>query len=343
MEAKKSKGIREVDTKEHSKLFDSLLRKDERESESESFIARVKRTAAVLGIASMLYFTPNLNAQSGPLSSVDITWDDPDGRGVAYNLLRSQKDGGPFTLITPAPVEAMAYTDTNVQRCQIYYYAVIAINAQGVPSTRSAEAVIPGTTNTAILVPCRQPDLNLPTDVYPPSSSSGNTTVNITGTGFSPNAQIKFGYIPIPPDTDVVIDTSTDAKGNWLGSFHAPWSPGSYNVEAIDANGFFALGTLLVTTQQPTLKLPTKVSPPSSSSGNTKVSVTGAGFTPNTPIEFGYSPIPPYGNVLVNTISDAKGNWSGSFSAPWSTGSYKMIVIDTNGLSATGTLVVTTN
>jgi hypothetical protein len=74
--------------------------------------------------------------------------------------------------------------------------------------------------------------------------------------------------------------------------------------------------------------------------GTVKIKVSGTGFTPGSLVNFGYTPIPPYQNAIIAPTANSTGGWSGTFSAPWSAGSYSVVAIDSKGISATATLVV---
>src|ERR1700730_10766671 len=58
MEKQNAKSIREVGNKEKNRSFDGLRRRDENEKVSDFFVTKLKRTAAVVGLASALYFAP---------------------------------------------------------------------------------------------------------------------------------------------------------------------------------------------------------------------------------------------------------------------------------------------
>lgn len=236
---------------------------------------------------------------------------------------------------------------------------ITVTNAQTTSTTTSISTT---TTSIGTTIPCTTttiPYIILPESVKP-SNSSGNVKVQVSGFGFTPNVHLQFGYYPIPPYTDVLIDTNTGINGNWSASFPAPWGTRNYTMFAIDANGVNARANLVVsqsttsttetttsigttipcTTTIPYIILPTSVKP-SNSSGNVKVQVSGVGFAPNVHLQFGYYPIPPFTNVLIDTNTSTNGNWSASFPAPWGTGDYTMFAVDAKGTNARANLVVT--
>ena len=89
------------------------------------------------------------------------------------------------------------------------------------------------------------------------------------------------------------------------------------------------------------LQLPTSV-PMTTTKSSSIVSVSGSGFTPSTIVNLGYtSNFPPNADAIMSATTSSSGSWSGTFTAPWAAGSYKMIAIDAKGVSGTATLVVT--
>jgi Abnormal spindle-like microcephaly-assoc'd, ASPM-SPD-2-Hydin len=77
--------------------------------------------------------------------SVALSWN-PSGSGTAgYNVYVGPNPGGPYSKLTPAPVTASAYLDTNVLTGDSYYYVVTALNSANQESAHSSEvkAVIP--------------------------------------------------------------------------------------------------------------------------------------------------------------------------------------------------------
>jgi hypothetical protein len=77
--------------------------------------------------------------------SVSLTWTASTSTVVGYNVYRGSVSGGPYTLITSAPVAGTAYTDLTVQAGQTYFYVVTAVDASGNESVFSNEvsATIP--------------------------------------------------------------------------------------------------------------------------------------------------------------------------------------------------------
>ena len=78
--------------------------------------------------------------------SAALAWEaSTTGTVVGYNVYRSTTPGGPYSLVTVSPLSGLAYTDSNVQPGQTYYYVVTAIDGNGSSSIYSNEvsAVIP--------------------------------------------------------------------------------------------------------------------------------------------------------------------------------------------------------
>jgi fibronectin type 3 domain-containing protein len=77
--------------------------------------------------------------------TVALSWTASTSTVVGYNVYRSTTSGGPYTLLTNAPVAGTAYTDSTVQSGVTYFYVVTAVNSNGTESVYSNEstAVVP--------------------------------------------------------------------------------------------------------------------------------------------------------------------------------------------------------
>lgn len=78
--------------------------------------------------------------------SVDLSWIASTTSTVAgYNVYRSAISGGPYTMVSPAPVTSTIFSDLSVSAGSTYYYVVTAVDSAGVESSYSnqAGAVIP--------------------------------------------------------------------------------------------------------------------------------------------------------------------------------------------------------
>jgi len=77
--------------------------------------------------------------------SVALSWSASTSTVAGYNTYSSQVSGGPYTKLTGAPVAATAYTDSNVNAGQTYYFVVTSVDNNNVESAYSAEvsALVP--------------------------------------------------------------------------------------------------------------------------------------------------------------------------------------------------------
>ncbi len=77
--------------------------------------------------------------------SVSLSWDAGKDQVIGYNVYRSSKSGGPYTIMNNTLLAATDYADYAVDGGATYFYAVTAVNAQGQESSYSnkVKAVIP--------------------------------------------------------------------------------------------------------------------------------------------------------------------------------------------------------
>jgi hypothetical protein len=94
------------------------------------------------------------------------------------------------------------------------------------------------------------PTIVLPSTIYP-STSAGPFVVSVHGTGFTANSQLNFGYAPISSSQNIMITTTTDSTGSWSGTFNAPWTPNSYQMQGTDASGRTITVTMIVSPSPP--------------------------------------------------------------------------------------------
>jgi len=66
---------------------------------------------------------------------------------VGYNVYRGSQSGGPYSLLTPAPINALAYTDSAVISGSTYFYVVTTVgtNPPYNPVESLNSAVVSGT------------------------------------------------------------------------------------------------------------------------------------------------------------------------------------------------------
>lgn len=69
-----------------------------------------------------------MGVASGGAHFMALTWVASTSSGlVGYNVYRGSQSGGPYTLLTPTPINALAYTDNAVVSAQTYYYVITAV------------------------------------------------------------------------------------------------------------------------------------------------------------------------------------------------------------------------
>jgi Big-like domain-containing protein/ASPM-SPD-2-Hydin domain-containing protein/carboxypeptidase family protein len=80
-----------------------------------------------------------------PSHRADLSWIASTSTVVGYNVYRGSKSGGPYVLITSAPVVLTSYTDSTVLGGGTYFYVVTAVDGNSIESSFSneAQAVIP--------------------------------------------------------------------------------------------------------------------------------------------------------------------------------------------------------
>lgn len=61
--------------------------------------------------------------------SVALSWNPTSSGTTGYNVYVGSNSGGPYSRLTPTPVTASAYLDTNVVSGDSYYYVVTALNS----------------------------------------------------------------------------------------------------------------------------------------------------------------------------------------------------------------------
>jgi hypothetical protein len=74
--------------------------------------------------------------------SVSVTWNPSASSVAGYNVYRSEISGGPYTKLDSSVLAADAFTDTNVNAGQTYYYVVTAATAAGIESADSTQVSV---------------------------------------------------------------------------------------------------------------------------------------------------------------------------------------------------------
>lgn len=85
--------------------------------------------------------TSNTSTATASPPQVYLSWESSPGVVVGYRVYRSTVSGGPYPNYTTAPIPALNYTDTGVVAGATYYYVVTSIDASGVESIYSNQAV----------------------------------------------------------------------------------------------------------------------------------------------------------------------------------------------------------
>lgn len=83
----------------------------------------------------------NVSGPSNGAHSVSLNWIPNGSNAVGYNTYSSTTSGGPYVLLTNAPVTGTGYTDSTVQSGQRYFYVVTSVAANKTESVYSNEAV----------------------------------------------------------------------------------------------------------------------------------------------------------------------------------------------------------
>lgn len=79
---------------------------------------------------------------TGTAHTVTLNWTASVSAGVTgYRVYRSSVNGGPYTEITTAPITGTSFVDDVVQGGLTYYYVVTAVDASGLASPNSNQAV----------------------------------------------------------------------------------------------------------------------------------------------------------------------------------------------------------
>ncbi|MDD5590498.1 MAG: IPT/TIG domain-containing protein [Dehalococcoidales bacterium] len=142
-------------------------------------------------------------------------------------------------------------------------------------------------------------DTNLttePTLILNPSSGPINSTVSITGTGFSKSRTVTVRF-----DSNHVRTSATDAQGNFTDHFVVPSvKSGNYAVTADDGTTSDSTSFTVTTSMEIT---------PVNGNVGSYITVQGTGFTGVVTIKYDDS-------VLATTRADANGNFSIYFKAP---------------------------
>jgi fibronectin type 3 domain-containing protein len=77
--------------------------------------------------------------------SVTLGWNVGTTAVTGYNVYRSAVSGGPYTALTPSPINTTSYIDLAVQSGLTYFYVATSVDSTGGESTYAPEisATIP--------------------------------------------------------------------------------------------------------------------------------------------------------------------------------------------------------
>lgn len=86
-----------------------------------------------------------LSASTTGGHQVVLAWQASASKVVGYNVYRKTVSDSSYVLLNAQPITSLTYTDSTVQSGQTYYYAVTALDGNGVQSAFSNQgtAVIP--------------------------------------------------------------------------------------------------------------------------------------------------------------------------------------------------------
>jgi hypothetical protein len=142
-----------------------------------------------------------------------------------------------------------------------------------------------------------------------PSDGAPGMTVTVTGTGFDASKTITIKYNAITVTTTPAI-INTDASGNFTASFTVPTSAaGTYTVQASD-NTNTASANFTITINVTLSETTSEASP---GHVGMDMTISGAGFKPNTEITIRYTSTPI---VVATKASNSEGAFSVTFKIP---------------------------
>jgi hypothetical protein len=142
-----------------------------------------------------------------------------------------------------------------------------------------------------------------------PTNGGPGATVTVNGIGFDASKTVTIKYNGVAVNTTPTT-INTDDTGNFSGSFIVPASStGTYAVEASDSI-YSASANFTITID---INLSTPTSEASPGHVGMEMTLSGSGFTPNSPITITYATTPI---VIATTTSDNNGDFSATFEIP---------------------------
>ncbi|GLU52875.1 hypothetical protein Dfri01_23360 [Dyadobacter frigoris] len=134
-------------------------------------------------------------------TNVSLSWESVSG-AAGYTLKRATASGGPYTTVASG-LNALNYTDTNLQNGTTYYYVVAAANFAG-EGGNSAEAAIAPVLSQA----------PVPTEVIASSVSSSQIKLNWSPSLSAASYNVKRSTVSSGPYTAIASPTTTSYVDN---------------------------------------------------------------------------------------------------------------------------------
>ncbi|MGA8543297.1 MAG: IPT/TIG domain-containing protein [Thermoplasmata archaeon] len=156
--------------------------------------------------------------------------------------------------------------------------------------------------------------ITTPTITLTPSQGPTGITVTVSGTGFTPNTGISsLKFSGATPSTQTCTSQTTSATGTFSCTFTVPSdAAGGHAVVATGSDGGSDTATATFTITTPTITLT-----PSQGPSGITVTVSGAGFTPNTGIStFKFNGVTPGTQTCTAQSTSGTGTFSCTFTVP---------------------------
>ena len=106
-------------------------------SGSVEFVTKQLSTPVVLPLAGD--GVDSTSTPSAAAHTVKLEWDASLGSIEGYDVYRGEQSGGPYTKLTPSPIDKLEYSDTDVIPGHSYFYVVTSVNHGGHQSGYSSQ------------------------------------------------------------------------------------------------------------------------------------------------------------------------------------------------------------
>lgn len=156
-------------------------------------------------------------------AQVSVTWSASAG-ATSYHVKRATSSGGPFDQI--GTVAATSYTDMNVVNGITYFYAIVALNAQGASVDSASASATPASTTP------NPPVTTTPVTALPVVSTMSNVRVAMNGTKatitFDPVDEARdYRVYTLPSDNSIQLASDgtvivQNAIYRCAGTLHTP-------------------------------------------------------------------------------------------------------------------------